>query len=192
MAAQLPLAMKNWPGRVRLNIVTLDLTNREVYVVSNSKLKIYSQNIVLLFNGVLSCQLYKNSLAPLAVLLTLSHQAVGYVFQPCDDNLVWVYLTHWGRVTHICIRKLYNHGSDNGLSPGWHQAIIWTNAGILLIGPLGTNFSEILIEIYIFSFTKMHLKLSSGMWRPYCLGLSVFKELGTDKVTSLHSGDPVH
>ena len=24
-----------------------------------------------------------------------------------------------------------------------HQAITWTNAGILLIGPLGTNFGEI-------------------------------------------------
>ena len=38
-------------------------------------------------------------------------------------------------------------GSDNGLSPGRRQAIIWTKAGILLIEPLGTNFSEILIEI---------------------------------------------
>ena len=27
------------------------------------------------------------------------------------------------------------------------QAIFWTNAGVLLVGPLGTNFSEILIEI---------------------------------------------
>ena len=34
-------------------------------------------------------------------------------------------------------------GSDNVLSPGRHQAIIWTNAGILLFQPLGTNFSEI-------------------------------------------------
>ena len=33
-------------------------------------------------------------------------------------------------------------GSDNGLSPDRRQVIIWTNAGILLIGPLGTNFSE--------------------------------------------------
>ena len=32
------------------------------------------------------------------------------------------------------------------------QAIIWANAGMLLIGPLGTNFSEILIGIYTFSF----------------------------------------
>ena len=27
---------------------------------------------------------------------------------------------------------------------GWHQTIIWPNAGILLIGSLGTNFNEIL------------------------------------------------
>ena len=50
-------------------------------------------------------------------------------------------------MTHICIGKLTNIGSDNGLSPGRRQAIIWTNAGMLLIGPLGTNFSEILIGI---------------------------------------------
>ena len=49
----------------------------------------------------------------------------------------------------------------------------WTHAGILLIGPLGTNFSEILIEIHILSFKKMHLKMSAGKWRPFCLGLYV-------------------
>ena len=43
--------------------------------------------------------------------------------------------------------KLTIIGSDNGLSPGRPQAIIWTNDGILLIAPLGTNFSELLIEI---------------------------------------------
>ena len=53
---------------------------------------------------------------------------------------------------HICIGKLTITGSDNGLLPGYHQAIIWTSAGILLIGPLGTNFSEILIRIQTFSF----------------------------------------
>ena len=56
-------------------------------------------------------------------------------------------LTHWGWATHICVGKLTIIGSDNGLLPGWRQAIIWTSAGILLIGPLGTNFSEILIGI---------------------------------------------
>ena len=48
-------------------------------------------------------------------------------------------LTHWGRVTHICVGILTSIGSDNGLSPGRRQAIIWTNAGMLLIEPLGTN-----------------------------------------------------
>ena len=85
-------------------------------------------------------------------------------------------LTHWGHVTHICVGKLTILGSDNGLSPGRRQAIIWTNAGILLIGPLGTNFSEILIEIKTFSFKKMRLKMSSAKWRPFCLGLNVLMQ----------------
>ena len=59
-------------------------------------------------------------------------------------------LTHWGRVTHICVSKFSILGSDNGLSPGRRQAIIWTNAGLLLIGPLGTNFNEMLIKIHTF------------------------------------------
>ena len=84
-------------------------------------------------------------------------------------------LTHWGWVMHICIDNLAIIDSDNGLVPGWCQAIIWTNAGVLLIGPLGTNFSEILIEIHTFSFKKMHLKMLSGKWRPFCLSLSVLK-----------------
>ena len=84
-------------------------------------------------------------------------------------------LTHWGRVTHICVSKLIIIGSDNGLSPGRRQAIIWTNVGILLSGPLGTNFSEILTGIETFSFTKMHLKMSSAKWRPFCLCLNVLR-----------------
>ena len=67
-------------------------------------------------------------------------------------------LTHWGRVAHMCVSKLTIIGSENGLSPGRRQVIIWTNAGILLIRPLGTNFSEILIGIQTFSLTKMHSK----------------------------------
>ena len=91
--------------------------------------------------------------------------------------MAWVYsgcldLTHWGRVTHICVGNLTIIGSDNGLSPGRRQAITWTNVGILLIGHLGTNFSEMLIEIHTFSFKKIHLKMSSGKWWPFCLGLN--------------------
>ena len=73
---------------------------------------------------------------------------------------------------HICVGKLTIIGSDNGLSPDRRQAIIWTNAGILLIGPLGTNFSEFLIEILTFSFKKMRLKMSSAERRAFCLGLN--------------------
>ena len=82
-------------------------------------------------------------------------------------------LTHWGRVTHICVSKLSIIGSDNGLSPDRRQAIIWTNDGILLIGTLGTNFNEILIEIQTFSFKNILLKMSSGKLRPFCLSLNV-------------------
>ena len=93
----------------------------------------------------------------------------AYLQMICDS------LTHWGRVTHICVGKLTVIGSDNGLSPDRRQAIIWTNAGLLLIGPLGTNFSEILIKILTFSFKKMRLKVSSAKRRPFCLDLNVLR-----------------
>ena len=86
-------------------------------------------------------------------------------------------LTHWGRVTHICVSKLTDIVSDNGLSPGRRPAIIWINAGILLFGPLGTNFYEILTEIHTFSFKKIKIKMSSGKWRPSWLGFNVLKAL---------------
>ena len=68
-------------------------------------------------------------------------------------------LSHWGRVTHICVSKLTIIGSDNGLSPGRRQAIIWTNAWILLIGPLGTNFSDILFlhKLVVWTYHNIHV-----------------------------------
>ena len=105
-------------------------------------------------------------------------------------------------MTHICISKLTIIASDNGLSPGRRQAIIWTNAGILLIRLLGTNFNEMLIEIVTFSFMKMCLKVSSAIWRQFCLGLNVL--MGWDMqeliITSYFfkwlainiTGDPLH
>ena len=99
---------------------------------------------------------------------------------PCGCRSVQIFrsqtykaLTHWGRVTHICVGKLTIIGSVNDLTPGRRQAIIWTNAGILLIRTLGTNFNDFLSEIRAFSFKKMHFKMSSGKWRPSCLGLNV-------------------
>ena len=84
-------------------------------------------------------------------------------------------LTYWGRVTYIWVGNLTIIGSNNGLSPDRRQASIWPNARILLIAPLGTNFSEILNGIQTFSVKKMHLKMSSAKWRPFCLGLNVLR-----------------
>ena len=82
--------------------------------------------------------------------------------------------THWGRVTHICASKIIIIGSDNGLARTRCQAIIWSNAGILLIRTLGTNFIEILSKVNTFWFKEMHLEMSSVKWRPFCFGLNVF------------------
>ena len=90
-------------------------------------------------------------------------------------------------MTHICVVNLTIIGSDNGLSPGRHQAIIWTNAGILLIGPLETNFIEILIRIQTFSFKKMHLKMSSAKWRPFYLGLNVLSFFWSSPLKCMYS-----
>ena len=88
-------------------------------------------------------------------------------------------LTHWGRATHICVSTLPIMSSDNGLSPGRRQAIIWTNAGLLLIEPLGTNLSEILIEIYTFSlktnaFENVVWKRATILSRPQWVKLYLY------------------
>ena len=80
--------------------------------------------------------------------------------------------TSGGRVMHICFGIIIIIGSDDGLSPGQRQAIIWLNAWIMLIGTLGVNRSEIIITINAFSFKKMHLKLSSAKWRLFRPGLN--------------------
>ena len=52
------------------------------------------------------------------------------------------------------MRQQIKEHLDNGLSPGWHQAIICTNAWIQLIWSVGTHFNEILSKIHTFSFQK--------------------------------------
>ena len=78
-------------------------------------------------------------------------------------------------MTHICIGNLTIIGSDNGLSSGQHQAIAWTNVGILLIGPLGTNFSEMLfsqnsnIFIQENALQNVVCEMASILSRPQCV-----------------------
>ena len=87
-------------------------------------------------------------------------------------------------MAHISINKLTIIGSDIGFSPGRRHVIIWTNDGILWIGSFRTHFSEILIEIYIFSVQKMHFvrKLAAILSRPQCVknGVSIILESGRD------------
>ena len=52
-----------------------------------------------------------------------------------------IYKIHDG--THIYISNLTIIDLDNGFYPGRRQAIAGANAGILLVGPLVTNFSDI-------------------------------------------------
>ena len=69
--------------------------------------------------------------------------------------------------------------SDNGLSPIRYQAIIWTIAGLLLIEPLGTNFSEILIKnikLFIHENAPEHIVCETaailsrgGGWVKHCM-----------------------
>ena len=92
---------------------------------------------------------------------------------------------------HICVSKLTSIGADNGLVPARRQAIIRPNAGILLIGPSGTNFSKILFEIHKLSFKNMHLKMSSGKWRPFCLGLNVLYNKENIAGVGYQTTDPV-
>ena len=81
--------------------------------------------------------------------------------------LVAMISTHWGRVTHICVSKLTIIGSDNGLWPGWRQAIIWTNAGIVFVETVGTN------SLNIFQGTQSQIpwSLTRGRYSPchWCL-----------------------
>ena len=87
------------------------------------------------------------------------------------------FLTHWSRVTHICISKLTTIGLDSGLLPGWLQVIIWTNAGILLNWTLWTNFGGTLGKIHIFSLKKNTFE--NVKWEQFCLGLNVLMLIWT-------------
>ena len=107
-------------------------------------------------------------------------------------------LTHWRQVAPICVGKLAIIGSDNVLSPERRQVIISTNAGLLSTGTLETNFSEILIEIQTFSFKKIHLKMPSGKWRTFWIGLNVLNSSPvrperpsklSNRFENLHRGD---
>ena len=80
------------------------------------------------------------------------------------------------RPSKAYMRRLTIIGSDNGLSPGlWPEPIHFLNQCWNIVNwTLGNKPQWYHIEIRILSFLKMHLKMSSGNWRPFCLGLSAW------------------
>ena len=93
-----------------------------------------------------------------------------------DEAAIGSILTHRGGVMHICVGNLTIIGSDNGLSPGQCQAIIWTNVGISSIssiGSWGTNCNEILSKFIHFHSRKCiwnsHLANGGLLPQPQCV-----------------------
>ena len=84
--------------------------------------------------------------------------------------LIWF---HWGRVTHICVSKLTIIGSDNGCRLIGAKPLSEPMLKYWWLDQKKTIFSEILIETHTSSFKKIHLKMPSGKWRIFCLGLNV-------------------
>ena len=73
---------------------------------------------------------------------------------------------------HICA-SVTIIGSVNGLSLRQQQAIIWSSAGISLIGHFGTIVSEILIKIHISiqenAFENVFWKMVAILSQPQCV-----------------------
>ena len=69
-------------------------------------------------------------------------------------------------MTHICVSDLNIIGSDNGLSPGRRQAIIWTNAGILKTWILGKDNNAWCLLIYTLSIPWWSCSVSLSSLEP--------------------------
>ena len=111
-------------------------------------------------------------------LLFMSSLQIGSKFEQRNITMVTPAWTHWGRVTHVCVSKLTIIGSDNGLAPGRRQTIIWTNDGILLIGPLGKKIqwkfnrnSNIFIQEN--AIESVICKMAAIFSRPQCVNTIV-------------------
>ena len=77
---------------------------------------------------------------------------------------------------HTYVSKLTIIGSVNGQAPSRRKEIIWTNAGILLIEPLETNFNEFeskfTIVIYENPFENVVWKMADILSRFQCVNLT--------------------
>ena len=94
------------------------------------------------------------------------------------STCIYIYLYHTSRnvflnmSAHAICKSTHLHLVSSALvqTMACSQTVIWINAHILLIRQQGIYFNEILFEIPIFSFKKMHLNMSSAKWRPFIQG----------------------
>ena len=96
---------------------------------------------------------------------------------------------------YICVCKQPINDSGNGLSPIRCQAIILTNAGIVLTGSLATNFNDILIDIHIFSFKTFEniaWTMATILSRSHCFEFPSFLLLFVPKIFKQVDSLPVH
>ena len=73
-----------------------------------------------------------------------------------------------GQGWHIFVRiEVIVFSSEDGLSPFGRQFDILINAGLFSIGPIGTNFGDILLGIHNISSKKMYLRKASAKWHHF-------------------------
>ena len=94
---------------------------------------------------------------------------VDYGYLKISHNMLtfsWhcLFLTHLPLAPHICVIK------RRQTSPVRRQAINWTNTELLSIGHIENKPQSNFDQSINFSFMKMHLKMSSAKWRPFCQG----------------------
>ena len=162
----------NWLSRYLLSFAKL-----KFYYGCSSIVYIYDNYDFICHNNDSILPYY--SLCPIFGMITTFHTFVFTVHLYIDIRIISPQCRIYASVNRVSI------GLYDGLLPIRDHAIIWTKAGILLIEPLGTNFREILIEIHIFPFMKLHLKLLSAKWQTFCLGLILL-------ITVTMNSHPVH
>ena len=108
------------------------------------------------------------------------HHLIGQVLEYNNIILMlilWIMivgLTHWGRMTHICVSQLITIVSDNGLSPDRRQAIIRKKWWNIVIWTRGKKFQwNLNRNFYIFiqenAFENVVWKMATILSRPQCV-----------------------
>ena len=87
-----------------------------------------------------------------------------------------------------CVSKLTIIGSDNGLSPRRHQAIIWINAGILKLDPweqISVKFQSQLKHFHLENaLENVVCEMASILSRPQCVNTCIHVYVDGNKMVT--------